>query len=388
MLTSLIRSHKAFLPNIPQTILPTSLGLFRSPLLQGAALTSMLEFFKAIVISGFPGLDYSELKMRLTSPIYQTNQNVNLHRQAYCSIAKCLATVSTVEQLRALEAVKQLIHDIKTDRNNDSIQVFALLAIGEIGKSTDLTSIPDVKNVIIESFNSPSEEVKSAASFALGSVSVGNLVEYLPFVLNEIETRQKRQYLLLHSLKEIISCQSVNPQMIQLLQPHLESIWMLLLNHCECPEEGTRNVVAECLGKLTLVNPELLLPKLQCYLSSKSALARSTVVTAMKFTISDQPQDIDPLLRANIAEFLQTLQDPDINVRRVALVAFNSAAHNKPSLVRDLLDRILPQLYNETKIRVSFEDYSPLYKNQFYYFLFAERPYQRSGNGTIQAHSR
>jgi hypothetical protein len=40
-------------------------------------------------------------------------------------------------------------------------------------------------------------------------------------------------------------------------------------------------------------------------------------------------------------------------VRRVALVAFNSAAHNKPSLVRDLLDSVLPQLYSETKVRVS-----------------------------------
>ena len=41
------------------------------------------------------------------------------------------------------------------------------------------------------------------------------------------------------------------------------------------------------------------------------------------------------------------------NVRRVALVTFNSAAHNKPSLIRDLLEQILPQLYNETKVRVS-----------------------------------
>lgn len=40
------------------------------------------------------------------------------------------------------------------------------------------------------------------------------------------------------------------------------------------------------------------------------------------------------------------------NVRRVALVTFNSAAHNKPSLIRDLLEQILPRLYNETKVRV------------------------------------
>ena len=64
---------------------------------------------------------------------------------------------------------------------------------------------------------------------------------------------------------------------------------------------------------------------------------RTTVVTAMKFTISDQPQTIDALLRNCIGDFLGALTDPDLNVRRVALVAFNSAAHNKPSLIRDLL---------------------------------------------------
>ena len=57
----------------------------------------------------------------------------------------------------------------------------------------------------------------------------------------------------------------------------------------------------------------------------------------MKFTISDQPQPIDALLKTSIGDFLTALTDPDLNVRRVALVAFNSAAHNKPSLIRDLL---------------------------------------------------
>ena len=33
-------------------------------------------------------------------------------------------------------------------------------------------------------------------------------------------------------------------------------------------------------------------------------------------------------------------------------MAFNSAAHNKPSLIRDLLDTLLPNLYTETKVRV------------------------------------
>lgn len=53
-----------------------------------------------------------------------------------------------------------------------------------------------------------------------------------------------------------------------------------------------------------------------------------------------------------IGEFLQTLTDPDLNVRRVALVTFNSAAHNKPSIVKtDVLVTVLPHVYAETKIR-------------------------------------
>lgn len=50
-------------------------------------------------------------------------------------------------------------------------------------------------------FQSNNEEVKTAASLALGGVAVGNLEKYLPIVLKEIETQPKRQYLLLHALK-------------------------------------------------------------------------------------------------------------------------------------------------------------------------------------------
>ncbi len=66
-----------------------------------------------------------------------------------------------------------------------------------------MSDIGPLKQTILEGFNDPSEEVKNAASYALGNISLGNLKEYLPFVLNEIETQPKRQYLLLHSLKEV-----------------------------------------------------------------------------------------------------------------------------------------------------------------------------------------
>ena len=58
-----------------------------------------------------------------------------------------------------------------------------------------------VAAVILGAFSSSNEDIKTAASYALGAVAVGNLTKYLPFVLKEIDSQTKRQYLLLHSLK-------------------------------------------------------------------------------------------------------------------------------------------------------------------------------------------
>uniref|UniRef100_A0A8K9Y5E3 Cullin associated and neddylation dissociated 1 n=1 Tax=Oncorhynchus mykiss TaxID=8022 RepID=A0A8K9Y5E3_ONCMY len=321
------------------------ISLVRSPLLQGGALSAMLEFFQALVGTGTSSLGYMDLLRMLTGPVYAQSAALT-HKQSYYSIAKCVAALTRACPDEGPAVVGQFIQDVKNSRSTDSIRLLALLSLGEVGHHVDLSGQPELKTVILDAFSSSSEEVKSAASYALGSIAVGNLPEYLPFVLGEISGQPKRQYLLLHSLKEIISSASVTG-----LKLYVEGVWTLLLKHCECAEEGTRNVVAECLGKLTLIDPETLLPRLKGYLLSGSSYARSSVVTAVKFTISDHPQTIDPLLKNCIGDFLKTLEDPDLNVRRVALVTFNSAAHNKPSLIRDLLDTVLPHLYNETKVR-------------------------------------
>lgn len=346
LLTTIAKLYPLALSKINDYILPEILKLVRSPLLQGAALQAMLEFFQALVQANMPGLGYRELLGMLIAPISQSV----LHKQAYHSLAKCAAALTIIWKKEAHKVVEQFIKDVQLSQN-DAQQIFALFVIGEIGKHVDLSSITSLKHVILTSFGSHSEEVKSAASYTLGNIAVGNLPEYLPFILNEIEAQPKRQYLVLHSLKEIIACQSSSTDGVSHLQNFVPSIWNLLYRHCECIEEGTRNVVAECLGKLTLIDPAILLPKLQESLTSPSPLMRTTTVTAVKFTISDQPQPIDAMLKHCMGSFLVALEDQDLNVRRVALVAFNSAAHNKPMLIRDLLDSVLPQLYAETLIK-------------------------------------
>ncbi|XP_018320590.1 cullin-associated NEDD8-dissociated protein 1 isoform X2 [Agrilus planipennis] len=353
ILKSIAIRHPGALQDISKNILPQIMNLVKSPLLQGAALVSLLEFFQQLVLCNLPGLGFKDLLEIMLAPVQniQNNQG-NLHKQAFYSLAKCVASITVICPQEALSVVNHFIQEIQSAQS-DSQMIFALLVIGEIGRKVDLTSVSNLKHVILQAFSAVSEEVKSAASYALGSIAIGNLKQFLiPFILQEIDQQPRRQYLLLHSLKEVITCLSASEEGIQEILPFVPAIWQQLFCHCECSEEGTRNVVAECLGKLTLIDPVKLLPQLQVSLESSSPLMRTTVVTAVKFTISDQPQAIDPLLRQCIGQFvLSTLQDDDLNVRRVALVAFNSAAHNKPSLIRDLLDTILPQLYRETKIK-------------------------------------
>ncbi|KAJ1110677.1 hypothetical protein NDU88_008025 [Pleurodeles waltl] len=349
MLTSLATAYPPSVSKISGSILLELFRLVHSPLLQGGVLNAILDFFRALVLSNTRGLGYADLMKQLTGPAYSSSHAtapVSVHKQAYYSVAKCVAALSSMCPKEASGMVTQFIQDVKNPKSSDAVQMLALLSLAEMGRTMNLGSQRDLKSVILEAFSSSSEEVKSAASYTLGSVSIGSLKEYLPFILREIGSQPKRQYLLLHSLKEVISASPAGD-----LKPFLEDIWVLLFKHCECSEEGTRNVVAECLGKLTLVNPSQLLPRLKKQLTAGSPYARSTVVTAIKFTISDQPQPIDPLLKGSIGDFLKTLQDSDLNVRRVALVMFNSAAHNKPTLVRDLLGMVLPHLYSETKIR-------------------------------------
>jgi cullin-associated NEDD8-dissociated protein 1 len=76
----------------------------------------------------------------------------------------------------------------------------ALLCLGEIGRRTDLSSVPSVETAVNASLNSENEDIRAAASLALGGVACGNLGCFLPALLQSIEAaggRSKQQYLLL-----------------------------------------------------------------------------------------------------------------------------------------------------------------------------------------------
>ncbi|CAJ0873643.1 14261_t:CDS:10 [Entrophospora sp. SA101] len=348
---SVMRSSPSSLDTIYKDILPSVFRLVQSTLVQGAALDSLLIFFETLIATN--QADFSRLFNGLMQPaITEESGQLILSKQAYSTIAQCMAVlcVNTPKNYCST-TVDDFINKISNPQTSDSIKYLSLLAIGEIGRKIDLSQHANLHVTILSLFSAPSEDTKSAAAFALGNLSAGNVSKYLPIIIEQIAGDQKQRYLLLHALKEIISRYS-NEEGVKALGPFADKIWNILFDSGKGDEEeGTRSVVAECLGKLTLANPNKFLPELQKRLRSTSAQTRGTVVTAVKFTFINQGQQYDELLRPIIIDFLSLIKDGDLNVRRLSLGTLNSAAHNKPHLIRDVLNQLLPLLYEETVIK-------------------------------------
>lgn len=45
--------------------------------------------------------------------------------------------------------------------------------------------------------------MKTAAAYSFGALAIGNLPTFVPALLKEMEEQPKKQYLLLHALKEV-----------------------------------------------------------------------------------------------------------------------------------------------------------------------------------------
>lgn len=85
LLTSTAKFKSQALVETYGTILPELMQLVRSPLLQGAALSCMLDLFQALVQARLPGLGYRQLLEMLKVPVVNPTTSVQLHKQVNSS---------------------------------------------------------------------------------------------------------------------------------------------------------------------------------------------------------------------------------------------------------------------------------------------------------------
>lgn len=344
LLETVISVDKDSINVVQAKLYPHILALVQSPVLQGLALESLLALYSALVAADHKKFGFQELLDSLLGLSLKASQTT---KQSQANIAKCIAALcvnATADQRKA--TVERFIADV---RKAGTSRVLALLALGEIGRRVDLSAHTDIQSVLLDAFDGGEDE-KSAASFALGNVAVGNVERFLPFVLAQIKETPKKQYLLMHSLEEIIS-HSTGAAAATALLPHLTEVLALLFQHADKDEEGIRTVVAKCLGKFTLISPDQLVPALQKKIGDASPQTRVSVITAIKYAVDPHPHPVDAALATIIPQVLAGLSDPEVEVRRAALLTLNYAAHNKANLVRPVLSEHLNALYAETLVK-------------------------------------
>lgn len=87
-------------------------------------------------------------------------------------------------------------------------------------------------------------------------------------------------------------------------------------------------------------------------MNDRKGSVRGMVISALRYTFSDTDEAYDEYLRPIVVPMLiQMLNEPDLENRRLALMTFNSAMHNKPDIILPALDQLLPLAMKETVIK-------------------------------------
>ena len=330
-----VSKHTHMAEPLRDVLLPRALALLQSSLLQGVALRALLSFLAQLAAAQLPSLTYEQLLAKLLALPNATQLSRHSIAALSQAVAACTAR-ATPDQART--TVEQFASQLA---NGGS--VLALLCIGEIGRLTDLSAHASLLPAVTGGFDAPDEETRAAASYALGNLAAGNLSAFVPHILSLMASSSAHDYLMLHALKEMIGSGG------DLCAPYTTQLLPRLLAFAERDEEGVRNVVSECLGRLAAVAPSVVVPELQALVPSPAAATRATVIGCLRFAITDIGQSpLPPALQSSLLPFLTLIEDADLKVRRGALLTLNCLAHNKPAAIRELLPKLLPLLYGET----------------------------------------
>jgi len=121
----------------------------------------------------------------------------------------------------------------------------------------------------------------------------------------------------------------------------------LLVEQANSDDEGTRNVVGECLGRITASQPSMLATLKDSLNRSPNARVKATLLGALRFAVIEQPDSLKEVLPLA----LDSLKDNDLEVRRQALLIVDSTAVNRPALLTGVIAPYLEFILLETSKR-------------------------------------
>lgn len=241
--------------------------------------------------------------------------------------------------------MEDFLTELRTAQDSQR-KCLALAILGEVCLRMG-AECPLKPDLFISNFESKSDKVRLAAAVALGNAAASNLKTYMPVILEGLDKSSSSNYLLLHSVKEILQ----HPEIVRRdIAPFAIKLWQILLAASD--DEDNRVVGAECIGRLALIDPASYVPHLQEYLSNENPTVRGTVISAFRYTLSDSSSAYNDVLRPLIIPMLVSmLSDRDLGNHRLALTTLNSAIHNKMDIIQPHLSELLPAVIGDTHVK-------------------------------------
>ena len=173
-------------------------------------------------------------------------------------VGKAIGTLLVSGKSTVGVKIDDFISELKSSKDEQR-KCLALSVLGEAGLRLGSSSPSQLQPVIFTShFDSKSDMVPRAAAIALGRAGAGNINTYLPVILSTSEQLGSSQYLSLHSIKEILQYAGKSRTD---LSPYTKQIWEKLIAASQ--NEDNKAVGAECIGRLTVIEPKTFLPLLQ-----------------------------------------------------------------------------------------------------------------------------
>ena len=344
-------------------LLPAMLEFVSSSIVQDTALNSLLLVMDKLVLTQIVAFKELMAALQAKLPNQSIEKELSGSKQVISNLAKCIATITaSANEAEKTEVVSALITSLQSSGTSPENIQLALRTSGDLGRIFNLSTMNGVaeslQTIYLSFFDSNAEAIKNAAAYGLGRASVGALPTFLPKILSALEKNdQKKQYLLLSSLRELIHC--LHDASESDISPSIQEIFPHLTQHCSDAEEGVRTMVADCLGSLACLRPDEILPKLQAMAAqhggkevigdvpiaeNKDALVCWTLATSIKYAIAGgcDSKKLLPFMPA----FLNLLKEQDLHVKNTALLMVYSSVHHNPELVLGFMEeQILPSLH-------------------------------------------
>ena len=202
-------------------------------------------------------------------------------------------------------------------------------------------------------FDHTSDEVRIASSLCLGLVSISNLNDSVNYLIREVSTNSHHRYYFVVAINELILNRTVTHQ-LDTLAPFIIPLCDLFFYIVDSlPTDAAKPLMADCIGKLSIIHHESGLKYLVGKTVVKSPKICSLAASAFKYSLQHiGDAQHDKIIMETFPSIVNLLNFDDNEVQKSCLVTIGMALRNHAHLLSPGVSDLLPLVANQTIFRV------------------------------------